>query len=123
MSLITRLRDQKNALDYIENELGEDNAYYKDVKSDFSHRKLFMFSSIATSAALLVGTVAFYRVRYGDVGTFMTIAFLSVFVIINIACAVFENSTRTGFWKWNRYYNLWIKYDKSIPIGVLRVLK
>ena len=123
MSLITQLHDQKNALDYLESELGEDNAYYKDVKSDFSHRKLFMFGSIAVNTALLVGTVAFYRVRYGDVGALMATAFLSVFVIINIACVVFENSTNTGFWKWNRYYNLWLKYNKSIPTGVLRVLR
>lgn len=123
MSLITQLHDQKNALDYLESELGEDNAYYKDVKDAFSHRKLFMFGSIAVNTALLVGAVALYRVRYGDVGTFMTIAFLSVFVIINIACAVFENSTCTGFWRWNRYYNLWLKYNKNIPSEVLRVFK
>ena len=123
MSLITQLHDQKDALDYLESELGEDNAYYKNVKKDFSHRKLFIFGSIAVNTALLVGAVAFYRFRYGDVGTFMTIAFLSVFVFINLACAVFENSTSTGFWKWNRYYNLWLKNNKSIPTGVLRVFK
>lgn len=123
MSLITQLRDQKDALDYLESELGEDNSYYKDVKSSFSHRNLFMFSSIAVNTALLVGAVALYKVIYGDVGTFMTIAFLSVFVFINLACAVFENSTSTGFWKWNRYYRLWLKYNKNIPTEVLRVFK
>ena len=46
MSLITQLRDQKDALDYLESELGEDNPYYKDVKSDFSHRKLFIFRDV-----------------------------------------------------------------------------
>lgn len=108
MSLITQLHDQKNALDYLESELGENNSYYMDVKNSFFHRNLFMFGSIAVNTALLVGAVAFYRVRYGDVGTFMAVVFLSVFMAINIACAVFENSTSTGFWKWNRYYNLWL---------------
>lgn len=123
MSLVTQLHDQRKALDYLRRELGEDNAYYSDIKKDFSRRNLFMFGTIFADTVLLVGAVAYYRIRYGAVSPFMTVVFLSVFVAINLVCAAFENSPNMGFWKWNRYYNLWLKYNKDIPSEVLKVFE
>lgn len=123
MSLVMQLHDQKKALDYLKQGLGEDDVCYLDLKDDWLHRTLFMFGAIITSTVFLVGAVAFYGIRYGNVGTFMAFVFLFVFLSINTACAVFENSLSVGFWKWNRYYKLWLIYKctakKKIPLEIL----
>lgn len=116
------LRDEKNALDYLKQGLGEDNACYLDLKDEWSHRTLFTFGAMVTSTLFLVGAAALYGIKYGNVGTFMTFVFLFVFLFINIACSVFENSLSVGFWKWNNYYRLWLIYKaakKKIPLEVL----
>lgn len=123
MSFVMQAEDQKKALGHLKQELGEDSLCYRDLKIDFTHRMLFMYGSIIASTALLVSAAAFYRNKYGDIGTFTTFVFLFVFLSINIACSAFEDSLNIGFWKWNRYYRLWFLYKrtpgKKIPSEVL----
>ena len=123
MSFVMQLHDQKEALGYLKRKLGEDNPCYRNLKKDYLHRKVFMFGTIIASTALLVSAVAFYRIKYGDVGSFVSFVFLFVFISINIACSAFEDSLSVCFWKWNRYYRLWLLYkktaEKKIPLEVL----
>lgn len=123
MSFVMQISDQKKALGYLKQELGEDNPCYLDLKAVFSHRMLFTFGSIIASTVLLVSAVAFYRIKYGNVGSFVSFVLLFVFISINIACSAFEDNLNIGFWKWNRYYRLWLLYkktaEKKIPLEVL----
>ena len=123
MSLAMHLQDEKNALDYLKQELGEDNFCYLDLKNDWLYRTFFTFGSIVAETILLVSAVVFYKNKYGDIGAFMTFVFLLVFLSINTACAVFGDSLNIGFWKWNRYYRLWLLYKKTakkkIPLEIL----
>jgi len=123
MSFVMQISDQKKALGYLKQELGEDNPCYLDLKAVFSHRMLFTFGSIIASTVLLVSAVAFCRIKYGNVGSFVSFVFLFVFISINIACSAFEDNFDIGFWKWNRYYRLWLLYkktaEKKIPLEIL----